>query len=230
MTDARRPAGARLLRLYPRTWRDRYEAEVLAVLDQADLGAWAKLDLARGALDARLHGGSRVPAGAALLSGAAWTIAGVAVVSQPVPPDWPGYLVEVLPLTIVGVVGGLIAVVGCWARWSDAGGRIGTLGALLAVAGHLAWTVSLVAAILQLGYGPLTMAAEALALVGCLLVGLVLIRTRDLPIGAAILLASALMLFGWPMAWLAFGLAWTVVGVLLLARPESAAPSSPQFA
>ena len=82
----------------------------------------------------------------------------------------------------------------------------------------------------QLGYGAITMAGQAVALVGCLLVGLVMVRTPDLSIGAAILLASALMLFGWPMAWLAFGLAWTVVGVLLLARPEPAAPSSPRFA
>ena len=31
-------------------------------------------------------------------------------------------------------------------------------------------------------------------------------------------------------AWLGFGLAWTLVGVLLLARPEPTAPPSPRFA
>ena len=230
MTRHGRPAGAGVLRLYPRAWRERYEAEVLAVLEQAHLGRRAQLDLVRGALDARLHAGSHLPAAAALLSGGLWTIAGVAVVGQPVPPDWPGYLVDVLPLTMAAVLAGLVAIVGCWARASDAGGRLGTAGVLLALGGHVAWAASLVAAMARLGYGAITMASQAAALVGCLLVGLVMVRTRDLPIGAAILLSSALMLFGWPMAWLAFGLAWTVVGMLLLARPEPAAPSSPRFA
>ena len=67
---------------------------------------------------------------------------------------------------------------------------------------------------------------KAIALVGCLLVGLVLVRTDDLPIGAAILLATSAMLFGLPVAWLVFGLAWTVIGVLLFARPEPLAPTS----
>jgi hypothetical protein len=49
-------------------------------------------------------------------------------------------------------------------------------------------------------------------------------------IGAAIVLASAIMLFGWPMAWLVDGLAWTTIGVLLLARPGPAFPSSTRFA
>ncbi len=230
MTSPRRPAGAGLLRLYPASWRARYEAEVLAVLEQADLGPRARLDLARGAVDARLHAESRLPAAAALLSGGAWTIAGVAVVGQPAPPDWPGYLVDVLPLTVVAVAAGLVAIIGCWARRSDVGGRLGTIGAIVALAGHIAWAVALMVAIAGMGYGAGTMAAQAIALVGCILVGLMLIRTADLPIGAAILLASAVMLFGWPIAWLAFGLAWTLVGVLLLARPVSTTPPSPRYA
>jgi hypothetical protein len=121
VTGRPRPAGARLLQLYPRAWRARYEAEVLAVLEEAQIGWRAWLDLARGALDARLHASSRWPAAAALLSGAMWTIAGVAVVGQPVPPDWPGYLVDILPVTLVAVVAGLVAVIGCWARRSDVG-------------------------------------------------------------------------------------------------------------
>ena len=64
------------------------------------------------------------------------------------------------------------------------------------------------------------MGTQAIALVGALLVGLVLVRTSDLPIGAAIALASAIMLFGWPMAWLAAGLAWTLVGLLLFGRTQ----------
>ncbi|MEO5940332.1 MAG: hypothetical protein ABIZ72_05190, partial [Candidatus Limnocylindrales bacterium] len=50
---SRRPAGAGILRLYPRTWRRRYEPEMLAMLEQAPPGRWARLDLLRGAFDAR---------------------------------------------------------------------------------------------------------------------------------------------------------------------------------
>jgi hypothetical protein len=230
LTHPRPPKGAGLLRLYPSSWRDRYEAEVLALLEQADIGLSGRLDLARGAIDARLHAMSRLPAAAALLSGGLWTIAGLAVVSQPAPPDWPGYLVEVLPLAIAAVTAGLVAVLGCWARRSDVSGRLGTVGALLAVVGHVTWGLALAGAMIELGYGSVTMASQAIALSGCLLVGLMLVRTEDIPIGAAIVLASAIMLFGWPMAWLVFGLAWTVVGVLLLARPEPTTPSSTRLA
>ena len=230
MTGPPRPPGAGLLRLYPKTWRARYEAEVLAVLEQAQLGRRARLDLVRGAFDARLHAGSRLPAAAALLSGATWTIAGVAVVGQPTPPDWPGYLIDILPLTIVAVVAGLFAIIGCWGRRSDGGGRLGAAGALLAFAGHVGWTLALAATLAGTGPSLLVAACQAIALTGCVLVALVLVRSEDLPIGAAILLASAAMFFGWPAAWLGFGLAWTIVGVLLLARPEPSAPPSPGLA
>ena len=230
MTGRRRPAGAGLLRLYPGAWRARYEAEVLALLEQAHLGRRARLDLARGAVDARLHTPSRTPAVAALLSGAMWTTAGVAVVGQPAPPDWPGYFIDVLPLTIVAVVAGLVAIIGCWARRSDGGGRLGAAGALIALAGHVGWALALAATLAQSGSSLLIVACQAVALTGSVLVGLVLVRSEDLPIGAAILLASAAMFFGWPAAWLGFGLAWTIVGVLLLARPEPSAPRSPGFA
>ncbi len=45
----------RLLRLYPRAWRARYQAEVRALLD-ASPGGWRDaLDLIVGAIDARLY-------------------------------------------------------------------------------------------------------------------------------------------------------------------------------
>ena len=227
VTRQGRPAGAGVLRLYPRAWRDRYEAEVLEVLDQAHLGRRAQLDLVRGALDARLHAASRLPAAAALLSGGLWTVAGMVVVAQPAPPDWPGYFVDVLPLTVAAVAAGLVAIIGCWARQSDGGGRLEAVGVLLALAGHMGWALSLVAALAQAGSSLLIVAFQGIALTGCVLVGLLLVRSEDLPIGAAILLASAIMFFGWPAAWLGFGLAWTIVGALLLARPESSSPQSP---
>jgi hypothetical protein len=159
-----------------------------------------------------------------------WTIAGVAVVGQPAPPDWPGYLVDILPLAVVATVAGLIAVIGCWARRSDVGGRLAAVGAMLALAGHVGWALSLAALMAGTGSGLLVVVCQAIALSGCVLVGLVLVRTEEVPIGAAILVASALMFYGWPAAWLGFGLAWTVVGVLLLARPDPSAPPSPGIA
>ena len=45
----------RLLRLYPRAWRDRYGDEVAAVLAEHQITYWTALDLLLGALDAHLH-------------------------------------------------------------------------------------------------------------------------------------------------------------------------------
>lgn len=44
-----------LLRLYPRSWRDRYEEEMLAVLDDHKITAATVVDLVMGAIDANLH-------------------------------------------------------------------------------------------------------------------------------------------------------------------------------
>jgi hypothetical protein len=44
-----------LLRLYPRTWRERYEEEFLAMLDQRPVSFLDGIDLFFGALDAQLH-------------------------------------------------------------------------------------------------------------------------------------------------------------------------------
>ncbi len=44
-----------LVRLYPRAWRDRYEAEFLGILETRPPSVRDRLDIVRGALDARLH-------------------------------------------------------------------------------------------------------------------------------------------------------------------------------
>jgi DNA-binding PadR family transcriptional regulator len=43
-----------ILRLYPPAWRERYEAEMVALLEQHQITFWTVLDLLVGALDARL--------------------------------------------------------------------------------------------------------------------------------------------------------------------------------
>lgn len=44
-----------LVRLYPRAWRERYEAEFLGILEARPPSGRDRLDIVRGALDARLH-------------------------------------------------------------------------------------------------------------------------------------------------------------------------------
>jgi hypothetical protein len=216
-----RPDGAALLRLYPVSWRERYEPEVLAMLEQLQLGPRGRFDLARGAIDAHLHAPTRVPAVAALVAGGLWTFAGAGIVAQPTPPDWPGYLLEALPLAIVAVASGGLATVGCWATRSDDVGRPGTAAVLLAIAGHILWVIALVAALVGFGYGSPTAFAQDLAAIGSLLVGIGLVRAGETWLGGLLALGAALMVFAWPVAWLAFGLAWTLVGILLLVRFEA---------
>jgi hypothetical protein len=74
-----------LVRLYPRRWRDRYESEILDLLDQRPLSIAGGLDLVRGALDAHLHPQvpgraptpqpwtHRIPGIVALTAGLLWT-------------------------------------------------------------------------------------------------------------------------------------------------------------
>ena len=44
-----------LIRLYPAAWRERYEAEFLGILEARPPSSRDRLDIVRGALDARLH-------------------------------------------------------------------------------------------------------------------------------------------------------------------------------
>lgn len=75
-----------LVRLYPRPWRERYETEFLAMLASRSPSAGDRVDIVRGAIDARLHPqlsgdgepsrdrtpAERVAAVASLAAGALW--------------------------------------------------------------------------------------------------------------------------------------------------------------
>lgn len=75
-----------LVRLYPRSWRERYETEFLALLASRPPSIGDRVDIVRGAVDARLHPelsgepgrshaltpAERVAATAALAAGALW--------------------------------------------------------------------------------------------------------------------------------------------------------------
>ena len=216
MSGAPPPPGGRLLRLYPRSWRERYEDEMLALLDAASIGWRGQVDLVRGALDARVHAASRLTGVAALVAGALWTVVGAGVLAQPVPPDWPGHLVETLALGIAAVLAGALALIGCWARRSDRAGRRGAVIAVAAVGAQLVWAVALLAGLAGAADLATLALGQVIGAAGCLAMGLVLLGSDDEPLGLILVAAPPLLLFGWPVAWLAFGLAWTGIGFILL--------------
>ena len=69
-----------LVRLYPRSWRARYEPEFLDLLETRPPSVRDRIDIVRGAIDARLDAGSprernrvsRLAAGTAISAGALW--------------------------------------------------------------------------------------------------------------------------------------------------------------
>ena len=199
-------------------WRARYEAEMLAVLEQRELGPRGRLDLVRGALDAWLHRADRAcPRSRRCSGGGLWTFAGAGVVAQPVPPDWPGYLVETLPLALVAVVAGLrrhVGLLGCaerrgrasrrrrGPRWRSSATSSGRPRSSRRSSGS--------------AYGPPTAVAQAARRRSgaCWSGSSSLAGGRRADRRPARRSAPAVVLFGWPVAWLGFGLAWTLVGRL----------------
>lgn len=206
-----------LLKLYPGAWRARYAAEVEALLDERPLSRRERMDLVRGALDAWLHPPtpSLAPMVAALVGGGLWTIVAATVLIQPVPPDWPGYLAEIVPLALVGAICLLVAAAACVLRAGEARHRTVLLAGGLVLVGYLAWIVMLGATQLGMIGGAALGAAQALAMVGTIAVGLVLVRAGDEPIGFLLIAAPVAMLVPWTVPWLAFGPAWTAIGIVM---------------
>jgi hypothetical protein len=213
-----RPAAAALIALYPGAWQRRYGDELAAHLEAGGLSLRDRIDLLRGALDAHLHPSrpSMLPVVSALTAGALATAHAIALASQPVPLDWPGYLAEALPLALLGVALLLPAVVGLWLRLGDADGVLGRLGIVIALAGHAGWLAALAAAAVQLEYGALTAVAATVAMLGTALLGVALAGRRGAMLGALLVVAAlagvAPPALGWPL----FAGAWTVIGFRLL--------------
>lgn len=206
-----------LVRLYPRSWRERYADEMRAVLEAGPVSRRDGLDLARGALDAWLHPPtrSRIPAAAALIGGGLWTVAAAAVVFQPVPPDWPGYLFDTLAIGLIGAGCLLIATMGCARRVGDVGGRAWTLAVALTIAGYLGWIAALAGTAAGLADAPTLAFTQTVAMIGTTLVGVVMVRGRIDGLGPLVVLASSAMLVPWIEMWLVFGATWTAIGIIL---------------
>ena len=219
--------AAALTRLYPGAWRRRYGDEMTLLLEDRPPDLRGRVDLVRGALDVWLHPvtPSRVPIAAALAGGGVWTAVAAGAAFQPVPLDWPGYLAETLPMAMLAVGFLLVASMGCALRIVDQ--RRGAAALVTAVAGlgYVAWILALGAAIAGVSDAPTLAAAQTLALVGTALIGVLLVRAGNDLIGMALLAGASAMIIPWSMTWLAFGAAWTAVGIALAVDRAAASPS-----
>ena len=201
------------VRLYPRGWRDRYEDELLGVLESRTFTWRTRIDLVRGALDAQVHplAPPGPPVVAALIAGVAWLTAGLASSLQPLLPDWPGFLLETLPVGAVGAFAALRATAQT-ARRSGLGAPHGTTLALaIAVVGHVLWIIALVVAAFGGPYGAITGAMGAIAAIGTVSVGIVRSRADDHPAAEVLLIVGATMLIPLPAAWIVAGGAWVAL-------------------
>ena len=216
-----------LLRLYPGAWRARYGDEMEALLEARRPGRRERLDLIRGALDAWIHPAtpSLAPILAALIGGGLWTVVATAVVVQPAPLDWPGYLAEVLPFACVAAACLMVAALGSMLRAGEGRSRAKGTATALVLVGYVAWIAMLGATILGQVGSPALAAAQSLAMLGTIAVGLILVRAGDEPIGFLLIAAPVAMLLPWTATWLAYGAAWTAIGIVMwLDRASRAGP------
>ena len=189
-----------------------------AVLEARPLDWRTRLDLLRGALDAHIHPAAppHLPILTAIVAGVAWIVAGLAAVTQPLPPDWPGYLVETLPLGLIGTIAGLVVVLAVGRRSGFAAPRGTSLAVAVAFVGHVAWVVALLVALAGGPYGAITGAAQSIAAIGTVLVGVVRARAVDHPVAEAVVIAGAAMLIPSPAAWPLAGAAWIALAISAL--------------
>jgi hypothetical protein len=206
-----------VLRIYPRWWRRRYGDEMQALLEVAPTRRGDRRDLVRGALDAWIHPPepSHVPALAALLGGGIWTMVAARVASQPVQPDWPGYLGEVVPFALVAAIFLFIAVVGIALRAADAHARSTALAIVATIVGYMVWIAAMAGTVDGATHPGVLWGTQTVAMVATIGVGL-LVRSVDERLGSLVTLAAVAMLLPWSGAWLVFGTCWTAIGLVIL--------------
>jgi hypothetical protein len=211
-----------LLRLYPARWQRRYAPEMDALLADEPPGMRDRLDLVRGALDAHLHPWwvPAWPLAAAAVGGVGWTFAGAIALGQPAPPDWPGYLVETLPVFLAAAPLLLLATLGASTRLGPRDPSAVRLGRPLAAIGWVAWIVLLGAAVAGQGAGPALAVAATAAAAGTLLIGIALLVGGDWAPGGAMLVAALVLVVPAPWSATAFGAAWVLVAIAQLLDPR----------
>ena len=199
---------SRLVSLYPARWRARYGDELLGLLTERPPSRLDRLDLIRGAVDARLHPGLVGPgeaapidaraarhrrAGIVTLVGAGLWLGGMVVaINGPVVHDsWGTYRegAAALPLIIMATALLAFGIAGTAERLPS-GAWLGRVGALAAGAGFLLWSLA-----------PWVMATGAVGALGFTLLGVSAIRSGQWPawalaLGLMAILAVPLALSG----------------------------------
>jgi hypothetical protein len=240
-----RPASAPwLVRFYPRSWRARYGAEFAELLSARPPTLRDRLDIIRGAIDARIQpqvfeppvprvvtAGDRVLAAAAALVGGLFsTWAGVIVALSPRWGEAETVGNDLLALSYgAGLLGAVIAIavlLGLIYRHIGDLRSPGTIGALVTAGGFLAMVGGAgPAAILLVASGTLVMSQGLARAVGRPVTAFV--------VGSTLFLASAMFGFvgsgGQELLWLwmlaGYGPAWMLLGVSLRRGPRVVLPA-----
>jgi hypothetical protein len=233
---------SRLVALYPPAWRDRYGAELLSLLSERPPNLLDRLDLVRGAVDARLHpqltptgSGSRTPwtagrrgAVLAIPGGLLWIAASVGFYGAPIVPGL-GYK-DSGPVVLLAVLGGLLSSLAALGVARDWPGRPAVL-VNTAIAG-------LFGAILLAMPWPWLAAGFYLVMIATILFGAMVARGAGWPgpvlvIGAIVATAfntenaQALLLIPLGLAWILFGVTMGVRGVHVDVQRDQAAARPP---
>jgi len=220
---------SRIVRLYPRVWRERYLAELEELLSDRPPTLRDRLDLVRGAFDAWIHpqlvarlrpaeaGTAGVAgvlaAGGAIIGGGLWIAAGLATSTA---AYLPGYGYKDAGLGVALIVGGMVVTALAaiaTARSLDVGSRnAGVVASAMLVAAALTafpWPV------LIIGFFGYILATAAF--------GAILARSPGRIVGGVLAIAALILptfntederaLIAIP-----FGLAWVAVGTLALRR------------
>lgn len=228
---------SRLVRLYPQAWRDRYEDEFVALLEERPPTPRDVLDTIRGALDAHLHpsvGNSepapwthRLPGLFALAAGLLWSGLYLTVALRPDPAfEWGGILSIFLFAVLFSLPGDYAAP---YRRHIAAGIALFVASVVLAqIAGWnvLGWALVVVAYVVAI-CGPLVLAAiragigprgRWLLLVGAVFLPLVIVSAvnalRHFAGVVVIPEESPAMYF----LVLPYGLAWALIGLRMTIR------------
>jgi hypothetical protein len=213
----------RLIALYPRAWRDRYEIELRALMAERPPDRFDRIDIVRGALDARLHpqlgstnsGESTRPRPArlggifAVLGGALWAVAGVAFHGAPYNPGL-GYK-ESGSAIVVALAAALVTGLAAFtvSRLSPGRHVVLSISAIATLLGALA--MALPWPVVALGFWTTVVGTVMFGLVATPRLG----PTGILLAGAAVLALGFNTEDGRALFLIPLGAAWTLFGIVM---------------
>ena len=241
---------SRLVRLYPRAWRARYGDEFAALIAERRPTLADRVDIVRGALDARLHPlhvvagpepqpwTHRIPGLLSLSAGLALSVGVVSIASGARDEDWgdAGTLLGLAPmLMLIGLPGDYLAAYGRRIGLGLAafiasviGANVlgwGVSGTVLAVAAWLTLICGVVAmAAIRAGIGPRGRWLIVVATVLLPFSVVILLTILRESFSAAVIPADSRLL---ALTVLPYGLAWLALGVRMAARGSSTVSDSP---